>query len=132
MITLSYAPPGAPVEVIALGERLLWADEYDWDEVQMQSAHSTSGALLLDCAQRLAGRPITLDGRASNAWLARTVCDRLRAWQAMPGAVFSLTLRGVVRAVAWESFSAQPLWRLSDGEHTGDVWYLPSFKFIEV
>ena len=30
------------------------------------------------------------------------------------------------------AFDATPLWKLLDGEHTGDVLYRPFFKFMEV
>ena len=44
----------------------------------------------------------------------------------------ALTVRGVARQVVWLEFTAQPLWRLADGEHQPDTVYRPSYKFLEV
>ena len=117
---------------VDLGERLLWTDEYDWSAVETETAYSTTGALLVDCATRQTGRPISLDGQTGAAWITRATCDQLRAWKALPGAVFALTVRGSARNVLWLEFSARPVWLLADGEHTPELQYLPMFKFIEV
>ena len=126
-ITLAY--DGTTLD---LTERLLWTDEYDWSPVVTESRWGTTGALHLHVGKRKAGRPITLDGVTSNACINRALCDQLRAWKVLPGAVFTLTVRGVARQVVWLEFSAQPLWRLADGEHQPDTVYRPSYKFLEV
>ena len=126
-ITLAY--DGTTLD---LTERLLWTDEYDWSPVAIAERWGTTGALMLHVGQRQAGRPITLDGVTSNACINRALCDQLRAWKVLPGAVFTLTVRGVARQVVWLEFSAQPLWRLADGEHQPDTVYRPSYKFLEV
>lgn len=126
-ITLAY--DGTTLD---LTERLLWTDEYDWSPVAIAERWGTHGALHLHVGKRQAGRPITLDGVTSNACINRALCDQLRAWKALPGAVFTLTVRGVARQVVWLEFTAQPLWRLADGEHQPDTVYRPSYKFLEV
>ena len=126
-ITLAYG-----ATTIDLTERLDWTDEFDWSPVVTEQRWGTAGALMLHVGQRQAGRPITLDGVNTSAWIDRATCDQLQAWKALPGAVFTLTVRGVARQVAWLEFTAQPLWRLADGQHDADTTYRPSFKFIEV
>ncbi len=133
-ITLKHLGTGA---VIDLGERLLWTDEFERQPVAMEARWGTTGCLLLHVAAKLAGWPITLDGVESEAWLPRSTCQRLAAWAAEPGQEFELTLRGAVRRVVFdasdgEAFSAQPVWRIADGEMAPALLYRPTFKFLEV
>ena len=66
-----------------LGARLLWTDEFEWSPVAQTVATSTTGALLVSVALRQAGRPITLDGVASQAWYSWALCQQLAAWAAV-------------------------------------------------
>ncbi len=127
MITLTYAGTQ-----LVLSDRLLWTDEYAWGAVVTEHRWGTDGALHVHVGKRQAGRPITLDGRASAAWLSRNQCDQLYAWAALPGAMFSLVLRGIARTVLLLEFQADPVWRLADGEIDGETVYVPFFKFMEV
>ena len=133
-ITLTHAGT-----TLALSDRLIWSDEYEWSAVAQSTVYSTNGAMLVDVAVMQAGRPITLDGTDTNAWLSRSTCDALHAWAAVPAAVFTLVLRGVSRQVIFAhddsgrgGFDAQPVWRLLDSELSGDVMYRPTFKFLEI
>ena len=127
MITLSLG-----TEVMALSDRLIWPDEYAWNPVAVEQRTGTNGALHVHVGKRLAGRPITLDGRDSRAWLPRAQCDQLWAWAALPGSTFTLVVRGTARTVLFTEFQADPIWRLLDGEHAPDLEYVPFFKFLEV
>lgn len=127
MITLARAGV-----VRTLSDRLLWTDEYAWTPVVHEQKWGTRGALIVHVGKRLAGRPITLDGRDSRAWIERTQCDQLNAWAALPGAEFSLVVRGQARTVQFLEFTADPIWRLEDGEIDGQTVYVPLFKFLEV
>lgn len=131
MITLTYNATTA-----TLSDRLQWVDEYDWSPVEQRTEYSTTGALLVDVGVKLAGRPITLQGSDTAAWISRTLCDSLKAWAALPGITLALTLRGVSRNVmfdhAQKGFEAKPIWRLADGEITPDLLYLPTFRFLEI
>ena len=129
-ITLTYNGTTA-----TLSDRLHWSDEYDWSPVQQSTEYSTEGALLVDVALTLAGRPITLEGSDTAAWLSRAVCDTLQAWAALPGIELTLVVRGVAHNVmfdhAQKGFTAQPIWRLLDGEITPELLYIPTFRFLE-
>ena len=132
MITLTYG-----TTTLELPDRLLWTDEYQWSPVVSEARWGTTGALILHVGTRQAGRPITLDGRASEAWIERALCDQLNVWAALPGAEFELVLRGVARTVVFASsqgaaFEADPIWRVVDSEHTPELLYRPFFRFIEV
>jgi hypothetical protein len=130
-ITLTYG-----ATTIDLTDRLDWTDEFDWTPVEQATAYSITGALLVDVAVKQAGRPITLEGVETAAWITRATCTQLQAWAALPGAQFELTLRGVTRAVIFDhgqgGFNAQPLWVLADGEYTPELTYMPTFRFLEI
>ena len=127
MITLARAG-----EVLTLSDRLLWTDEFAWTPVVTEQKWGTHGALIVHVGKRKAGRPITLDGRDSRAWIERTQCDQLNAWAALPGAEFGLVVRGQARTVLFLEFTADPVWRLEDGEIDNQTVYVPLFKFLEV
>lgn len=134
-ITLALTQPTIAA-ALDLGDRLIWSDEYDWHPVVQAIGYSTTGALLLDLGARLGGRPITLDGVQSQAWITRATCDTLKAWAALPGAELELVLRGIARTVLFDhaqtAFEARPLWLLADGEQTTDEVFLPTLRFLEI
>ena len=118
--------------VETLSDRLLWTDEYAWTPVVSEQKWGTTGSLIVHVGKRQAGRPITLDGRDSRAWLPREQVNRLKAWEALPGAQFELVVRGQPRTVLLLEMTADTIWRLEDGEHTPDLFYVPFFRFLEV
>lgn len=130
-ITLTYEGT-----TLALSDRLDWVDEFDWHPVEQATAYSTTGALLIDVATRQSGRPITLQGADTQAWMTRADMLQLAAWAAIPGAQMELVLRGEVRHVVFDhaqgGFTAQPIWRLLDGEIYPDLLYRPTLRFLEI
>lgn len=131
-ITLTYNGTTA-----TLSDRLAWVDEFDWSPVVQATAPSTTGTLLVDVGVLQAGRPITLQGTETSAWVSRSLCSTLQAWAALPAITLTLVVRGVARQVIFDharkGFEARPLWRLLDGEQGAptDV-YLPTLRFLEV
>lgn len=121
---------------IELSDRLAWVDEFDWSPVEQSTVYSTTGALHVDVGVKQAGRPITLQGSDTAAWLERSVCATVHAWAALPGAEFTLNLRGSDRTVIFDhasgGFVAMPLWNVLDGEQASDELFLPTFHFLEV
>ena len=121
---------------LTLSDRLDWVDEYGWSPVVQTTDYSITGALIVGVALRQAGRPITLEGEQTQAWMDRSACDTLRAWAALPGIELVLTLRGTARTVMFDhergGFAARPIWRLLDGEVYPQQLYLPTLRFIEV
>ena len=130
-ITLTYNGTTA-----TLSDRLQWVDEFAWSPVEQATAYSTTGALLVDVAVKQAGQPITLEGTDTNAWITRALCSTLKAWAALPGAQFDLVLRSETHQVIFDhgkgGFSAQPIWKLLDGEITPELFYRPTFRFLKV
>ena len=138
-ITLTYGGTTAQ-----LTDRLDWTDEFDWSPVEQATTYSTTGALLVDVAVRQAGRPITLVGTDTRAWISRELCASLQAWAALPSAQLELVLRGQSYDVIFDhakgGFVAQPLWKLQDsqivavldGAIDAELLYLPTFRFLTV
>lgn len=80
-----------------LPDDLIWRDEFDWSPVEQVVTPTLSGALLVEETPRPEGRPITLVGHC-----ARATVLRLKALEAVPGQLLTLTLLdGVARTVIW-------------------------------
>lgn len=130
-ITLTYNGTTAH-----LSDRLHWADEFDWSPVEQSTSYSTKGKLLVDVAVKESGQPITLEGTDTNAWISRALCSTLQAWAALPGIQLDLVLRSETHQVIFDhakgGFSAQPIWKLLDGEITPELFYRPTFRFLKV
>ena len=130
-ITLTYSGT-----TLALSDRLAWTDEFAWSPVQQALEYSTTGVPLIDVAVKQGGRPITLVGTETAAWISRTLADTIVAWAALPGIPFDLVVRGVTRTVLFDhakgGFEATPIWKLADGEESPDQLFLPTFRFIQV
>ena len=121
---------------INLNPDLFWTDENDWHPVEQTSTRTITGALTVQTAARIAGRPITLqpeDDRSGATSLA--TLTQLRNWAAVPGQVLELTLRGVSRSVIFRhhdgaAVEARPWIHYSDVQ-TGD-WYFTTIRFMEI
>jgi hypothetical protein len=82
---------------VLLPDDLVWRDEFDWAPVEQVVTPTLSGALLVEETPRPEGRPITLVGHC-----ARAIVLRLKALEAVPGQLLTLTLLdGVARTVIW-------------------------------
>lgn len=77
---------------IVLPDDLLWVDEFDWSPVTQSMALTLTGALLVESAVQLAGRPITLVGGQDYGWTTRAVVVALKAKAANPVIEMVLTL----------------------------------------
>lgn len=121
---------------LPLSDRLKWTDEFAWSPVQQQTAWSLGGALLVDVGVKLAGRPITLEGADTAAWVDRATCLTLRNWAALPGEQMVLHLRNQAWNVLFDhdrgGFDARPIWQLLDGEETPQQVFVPTFRFLTV
>ena len=136
-ITLTHTPAvGAPT-TLALSDRLVWTDEHAWQAPQMATDYGTQGDLMVHVRARNAGRPITLEGQESAAWITQAALAPLEAWAAIAGAQFTLHLRGADHTVMFDATSgaaidARPLWDLADGEQSDGMLLQPTFHFIEL
>lgn len=73
-----------------------WTDEYRWSPILTSQEYTLSGALLIESAEKLAGRPVTLagqiDGNTGFALVTRATVDALMALLDPPGQTWPLTL----------------------------------------
>lgn len=119
---------------VTLPADMIWVDEFNWSPVQRATEYSLAGALIVDIAERQAGRPITLQGAAGAGWMHRSALQALYALAADPAvASRSLTLAdGRLFTVAFDDdpIEAEPV---VDYSVTGaDDWYVVTLKLIEV
>ena len=92
---------------LVLHQDLFWSDENNWNPVEQTVDRTITGALIVQVAARVAGRPITLEPEDDgSAWMPRSSVDVLRNWAAVAGQTLTLTLRGTARTV---------IFRLQDG-----------------
>lgn len=77
---------------ITLPPDLLWEDEYAWAPVAQSLDYTLTGAVVVQSASRLAGRPITLSGADDRAWVAKAALDQLYAMASVEGQQMTLTL----------------------------------------
>ena len=64
---------------LTLPQGLRWADEFDWSPLTQATEYSLTGALIVQQAEKQAGRPITLVGGKDFAWLTRAEVATLKA-----------------------------------------------------
>lgn len=127
---------------ITLPSGLAWGDEFDWTPVEQSSDYSLTGALILQTATKLKGRPITLvgqsDGADHTAWISRANLLILKTALNVAGATFTLTLHdariftvaanGPVKAAPLPAYKS-----LLPANPDSDHWYLlASVPLIEV
>lgn len=129
-ITLAYG-----VTTIDLPDDLYWADENDWHPVEQRSQRTITGALVVQHAARLAGRPVTLQPADERSGvMSRATLDTLRTWAAVPGLQMTLTLRGVTRSVLFRhedtAIEATPFIHYSDVQ--ADDFYFATLRFMEI
>lgn len=123
------------VSTITFTDDLQWADEFAWAPVEQSTERTITGALIVDTAARVAGRPITLAADSEAAgWIARSALDQMRGWAVVPGKTMTLTYRGTARAVIWRhqdtAIDATPVVPFADvqaGDH-----YRATLRFMEI
>ncbi len=78
--------------MLPLPDDLLWVDEHAWTSVVTSTSYLITGALLIQSANRQAGRPITLASASDMAWVNRATVNQLHEWASGPGKTFELLL----------------------------------------
>lgn len=135
-MTITLEKDGA---VLALPPDLVWTDELTWSAVAQSTERSITGALLVDAMARNGGRPITLAGDVTSAWITRGDLITLKTWAAIPGQRFTLTVRGEVFTVLFDhgtdeetrALAMSAVVEYSDPEAT-DYYCSLTLRFIEV
>ena len=124
---------GNGATTIDLGDDINWSDEYSWSAVSKQSTYTLTGALVVEQAAKLAGRPITLESIDGNSGLLpRATLDTLKAWADLAAQQFTLTFRGTQYQVLFTGdapITATPILYYGDPD-AGD-WYTVKLMLIE-
>lgn len=128
------------VTTITLPEDLQWVDEFEWTPVGQVVTPTLTGALVIEEAAQLAGRPITLTSQQNGsqyvAVVTRATVEALRALSVIAGAQMTLTLGdGRAFTVRWRhesgsGFTAQP-WRHIVPAESSDL-HTVNLKFLQV
>jgi hypothetical protein len=64
---------------LSLPPDLIWVDEFDWTPTEQNETRTLTGALVIETAQKLAGRPITLAGTHESGWATKAQVDAVFA-----------------------------------------------------
>ncbi len=124
------------VTTLTLDPDLEWTDENEWHPVEQTVQRTVTGAMIVQTAQRVGGRPITLSPPDDNsAWMQKSLLDTLRSWAAVAGRQMTLTIRGVSRTVIFRhqdgsAIEASPVIFFSDPDNSD--WFRVTLRFMEV
>lgn len=132
-MSLTLSSGGTTVE---LDPDLYWADEFAWSAVTQSVTHTLTGALVIQQAVKLAGRPITLQPEGDDsAWMPRAAVEQLHAWANTPQLTLTLSgLRGATRSVIFRqqdgAHDARPVVHYSDVDNADN--YRVTLRLMEV
>ena len=119
---------------VTLHDDMRWPNEFSWTPVQQTTQYTITGALIVDAAVKLTGRPISLEGDSTSGWLTYSTVQQLQSLASVVGAEMTLNLRGQARTVVFDHASgaivATPVGPEAVPE--GTDYYVVSLKFIEV
>lgn len=120
---------------VTLHPDLFWSDELNWQPVEQTTQRTITGALIVSVAERVAGRPITLEPQDdSSAWMTRQVVQALRNWAADPGKELVLTLHGATYQVMFRhqdgGLEARPV--VQYNQPANEDFYLCTVRLMEI
>lgn len=123
------------LESVELDAGLLWTDEFNWRPVESVSERSVTGQLVVDVAERIDGRPITLEATEDHGWISRATLLALYGLAEAHGAVFTFQHADgrsfpVMFAPGGEPISARPVARPE--LPLADWPYVVTLRLIEV
>lgn len=87
-----YHTLASATQTVQLPRGMIWIDEFDWSALESASEYGIGGSLVIDVAEKLDGRPITLEAADDAGHIARSVLLTLQAMAAVPLARHTLTL----------------------------------------
>ena len=120
---------------IPLPSDLVWADEI-WSPVSETVAITCGGSVVIQAAAQVSGRPITLAGSASAAWITRATLEALMTIAANPAWSGTLDLHGTTYTVrirhADGPVSAAPVMEYADGAIADDQYNNVVLRLREV
>ena len=131
-ITLKNNTTNVTVE---LPDALDWTDEFTWSAVEQTKSYTSTGALLVEEAEKQAGRPYTLQGGIDRTWCTRDLVKTLNGWKSA-GLVFTLTIRGEDATVIFDhekgGLEGFPVMFYADGSIDDSDSYVPTLRLIGI
>ncbi len=121
---------------ITLPPDMTWEDEFSWTPTTMKVEPSITGASIIQTADRLDGRPITLKSRQDGAWITRTQLAALHALNAVaPAEPFDIEMGdGTEFTVMFDnqskSIEAEPV--QPGKEPAAGDYFIATLRFLEV
>lgn len=99
---------------ITLPDGLYWLDEFESTKVTQNVKTTLSGDAVVFYGERKTGLPITLQSQSDQGWVDRTTVQSIATIADVPGAVYTLSLRGVNYSVMFRheappAFKAWPV-----------------------
>ncbi|MBQ0919072.1 hypothetical protein KBW71_11550 [Hydrogenophaga aromaticivorans] len=64
---------------VQIARGLVWVNEFDWSTLETAAERGITGANIIDVAENIGGRPITLQGSDNAGWLSRATVIALQA-----------------------------------------------------
>jgi hypothetical protein len=129
--TLTYG-----TTTVQLPDDLYWSDELEWQPTVQSAERTITGALVIQSATRIAGRPITLQPlEQTDSWFTRQLLETLWAWATVPDCEMLLSYRGITHNVTWRHHEGVVI-QATPIVHYRDVvpedWYSATLRFMEI
>lgn len=86
---------------LSLPADLEWQDEFDFTPVRQHQELTLTGALVIEEAKQIKGRPITLVGGPNACWVPRSTIEALYALAQAAGQTLTLNYHGATYTVVW-------------------------------
>ena len=125
------------LDTVTLPDDLLWQNEFEWNQNTQSQDRTLSGALVVQTAARLYGRPIRLVGGTTGGWITRATAKAIRALEADPVKVMTLTglndeapLAVMFDRSNGPAFESQMIMRFANPDD--QTWYSCALRLITV
>lgn len=90
---------------LELPDGLVWINEYDWTPTAQSQSRTLTGSLVIETAQKVGGRPMTL----SRFWITRAVLNQLTAKLAITTPLLLTLQDGRVFTVRFANEDGKPI-----------------------
>ena len=125
------------LDTVTLPDDLVWRNEFEWNQAVQSQDRTLSGALVVQTAANLYGRPIRLEGGTDGGWITRATAKALCALEADPTLVMTLTglndeapLSVMFDRANGPAFESQMIMRWANPDDT--TWYSCALRLITV
>ena len=120
---------------VELPDSVEWTDEFSWSPIEQDVKRPVGGALIINEAAVLGGRPITLQS-GDSVWVERSKIKQLHTWASTAGVDLTVTFADAQSFdVVWRledgAMEARPVWRKNTGTYTDADVYNLTLRFME-